>query len=64
MTFRVGGMGGLRLDEEKTVILLSNLLDNAIHECVKVARQGRNAVIHVKLSLNAVSGRLSNRVKC
>ena len=38
MTFRVGGMGGLRLDEEKTVILLSNLLDNAIHECVKVAR--------------------------
>ena len=25
------------------------MLDNAIHECVKVARQGRNAVIHVKL---------------
>ena len=49
MTFRVGDMGGLRLDEEETVILLSNLLDNAIHECVKVARQGRNAVIHVKL---------------
>ncbi len=49
MTFRVGDMGGLRLNEEETVILLSNLLDNAIHECVKVARQGRNAVIHVKL---------------
>ena len=49
MTFRVGDMGRLRLDEEETVILLSNLLDNAIHECVKVARQGRNAVIHVKL---------------
>ena len=49
MTFRVGEMGGLRLNEEETVILLSNLLDNAIHECVKVARQGRNAVIHVKL---------------
>ncbi len=49
MTFRVGDMGGLRLDEEETVILLSNLLDNAIHECVKVARQGRSAVIHVKL---------------
>ena len=46
---RVDDMGGLRLDEEETVILLSNLLDNAIHECVKVARQGRNAVIHVKL---------------
>ena len=49
MTFRVGDMGGLRLNEEETVILLSNLLDNAIHECVKVARQGRNAVVHVKL---------------
>ena len=49
MTFLVGDMGGLRLDEEETVILLSNLLDNAIRECVKVVRQGRNAVIHVKL---------------
>ncbi len=49
MTFRVGDMGGLRLNEEETVILLSNLLDNAIRECVKVVRQGRNAVIHVKL---------------
>ena len=49
MTFRVGDMGGLRLNEEETVILLSNLLDNAIHECVKVAQQGRKAVIHVKL---------------
>ncbi len=49
MTFRVGDMSGLRLNEEETVILLSNLLDNAIHECVKVVRQGRNAVIHVKL---------------
>ena len=49
MTFRVGDMGGLRLDEEETVILLSNLLDNAIHECVKVAQLGRKAVIHVKL---------------
>ena len=49
MTFQVGDMGGLRLNEEETVILLSNLLDNAIHECVKAARQGRKAVIHVKL---------------
>ena len=49
MTFRVGDMGGLRLNEEETVILLSNLLVNAIRECVKVVRQGRNAVIHVKL---------------
>ena len=49
MTFQVGDMGGLRLDEEETVILLSNLLDNAIYECLKVAQQGRKAVIHVKL---------------
>ena len=49
MTFWVGDMGGLHLDEEETVILFSNLLDNAIHECVKVVRQGRKAVIHVKL---------------
>ena len=49
MIFRVGDMSGMRLDGEETVILLSNLLDNAIHECVKVVRQGRKAVIHVKL---------------
>ncbi len=24
-------------------------MDNAIHECVKVVRAGRNAVIHIKL---------------
>ena len=49
MIFKVGDMQGLRLDGEETVILLSNLLDNAIHECVKVVRAGRNAVIHIKL---------------
>ena len=49
MTFRVGDMGGLLLNEEETVILLSNLLDNAIHECMKVVRQGRKTVIQVKL---------------
>ena len=49
MIFRVGDMGGMRLDGEEIVILLSNLLDNAIHECVKVVRKGRKAVIHVKL---------------
>ena len=49
MIFRVGDMSGMRLDGEETVILLSNLLDNAIHECVKVVRKGRKVVIHVKL---------------
>lgn len=49
MIFRVGDMSGIRLDGEETVILLSNLLDNAIHECVKVVRKGRKAVINIKL---------------
>ena len=49
MIFRVGDMSGMRLDGEEIVILLSNLLDNAIHECVKVVKAGRKAVIHVKL---------------
>ncbi|MDE7333596.1 MAG: GHKL domain-containing protein [Lachnospiraceae bacterium] len=49
MIFKVGDMSGMRLDGEKTVILLSNLLDNAIHECVKVVKAGRKAVIHIKL---------------
>lgn len=49
MIFKVGDMSRMRLDEEETVILLSNLLDNAIHECVKVMRTDRKAVIHIKL---------------
>lgn len=49
MIFRVGDMSGMRLDGEETVILLSNLLDNAIHECVKVVCTGRKAVINIKL---------------
>lgn len=49
MIFKVGDMSGMRLDGEEIVILLSNLLDNAIHECVKVVKAGRKAVIHVKL---------------
>lgn len=31
------------------MILLSNLLDNAIHACLKVVKAQRKAVIHVKL---------------
>ena len=49
MIFKVSDLSGMRLDEEETVILLSNLLDNAIHECVKVVRTGRKAVINIKL---------------
>ena len=49
MIFKVGDMSGMRLDGEETVILLSNLLDNAIRECLKVVRTGRKAVINIKL---------------
>ncbi len=49
MIFKVGDMSGMRLDGEETVILLSNLLDNAIHECAKVVNAGRKAVINIKL---------------
>lgn len=42
-------MSSMRLDEEETVILLSNLLDNAIHACLKVVKAQQKAVIHVKL---------------
>ncbi len=52
MTFQVGDMGGLRLDEEETVILLSNLLDNAIAECGRVLADGaRRAVIFLKMAM-------------
>ena len=47
--FRVGDMNRIRLDGEEIVILFSNLLDNAIHECVKVVKEGRKAVINIKL---------------
>lgn len=49
MIFKVGDMSGIWLDGEEIVILLSNLLDNAIHECVKVVKAGRKAVISIKL---------------
>lgn len=49
MIFKVGDMSGMRLDEEETVILLANLLDNAIHACVKVVQAGQKAVIQIKL---------------
>ena len=49
MIFMVSDMSGLCLNEEETVILLSNLLDNAIHECIKVVQAEKKAVINVKL---------------
>lgn len=49
MIFQVGDVHEIRLTEEEIVILLGNLLDNAITECEKIVRIGRDAVIHLKL---------------
>ena len=54
MIFRVSDMREIRLNEEEIVILLSNLLDNAIRECVKIVQNGRKAVINIKLVQEAV----------
>ncbi len=48
MIFQVGDVHEIRLTEEEIVILLGNLLDNAITECERVVRTGRDAVIQFK----------------
>ncbi len=49
MIFQVGDVHEIHLTEEEIVILLGNLLDNAIVECEKVVKVGRDAVIQFKL---------------
>lgn len=49
MIFQVGDVHEIRLTEEEIVILLGNLLDNAIAECESVVKAGRDAVIQFKL---------------
>ena len=49
MLFSFGDMHGIRLSEEEIVVLLGNLLDNAIAECERIVRQGGEAVIRLKL---------------
>lgn len=46
---KVGDLHEICLEEEEIVILLSNLLDNAIRECEKVLKNTGKAVIHLKL---------------
>ena len=45
MIFQVGDVHEICLTEEEIVILLGNLLDNAIAECEKVIKAGKDAVI-------------------
>ena len=49
MIFQIGDVHEILLTEEEIVILLCNLLDNAINECEKVVKAGRDAVIQFKL---------------
>ena len=46
---KVGDLKEICLEEEEIVILLSNLLDNAIRESEKVLKNTGKAVIHLKL---------------
>lgn len=46
---KLGDVHEVLLEEEEIVILLSNLLDNAIHECEKLIGAGKEAIIHLKL---------------
>ncbi len=48
MIFTVGDLSRIRLIEEEIVIIFSNLLDNAIHECERIVAGGNKAVISVK----------------
>ena len=48
MIFQVGDVHEICLTEEEIVILLGNLLDNAIAECERVVKAGRDAVIQLK----------------
>ncbi len=47
--FKVGDLHEIRMEEEDIVVLLSNLLDNAIRESEKVLKERGKAVIHLKL---------------
>lgn len=49
MIFQLGDVHEIQITEEEIVILLCNLLDNAINECEKVVKAGRDAVIQFKL---------------
>lgn len=52
MIFSVSKMNNIKLGDEDIVVVLGNLLDNAIHECEKVIKDGKDAVIQVKMSVD------------
>lgn len=48
MSFAVSDLHDIRLSDDDIVVLLGNLIENAIHECEKVILQGQIASIQVK----------------
>lgn len=49
MIIKSGDLHEFHMEEEEIVILISNLLDNAIRECENVIRVRGRAVMHLKL---------------
>ncbi|WP_423214744.1 sensor histidine kinase [Streptococcus equinus] len=47
MTFAVSDLHDIRLSDDDIVVLIGNLVVNAIHECEKVISQGQTASIQV-----------------
>ena len=50
MMFSIAEVDRISLSEEDIVVVLGNLLDNAIHECEKIVKSGKDAVIQVKMA--------------
>ncbi len=48
MTFAVSDLHNIRISDEDIVVILGNLIENAIHECENVIVSGSNASIQVK----------------
>ena len=49
MTFAVSDLHKIDLSDDEIVVILGNLLENAIHECEKIVVCGRAASIRVKV---------------
>lgn len=48
MTFAVGDLHEIMINDDDIVILLGNLLENAVHECEKLVASGRDVSVSVK----------------
>ncbi len=48
MTFAISDLNDIKLSDDDIVVMLGNLIENAIRECEKVTAQGRTASITVK----------------